>query len=162
MITWCASNSDQPLKDFLRSDQYIAVQPLMRLHALFYRTQDPHRTQVAGLHAGPGPDLNILIFQGEIPSAAHCRHCQMTSIWNFLLLHGSMCASLQAQFSESSLSQLCGELRVDMQCHGYQHRCKYRPKATVNPLYLSSLNIISLSLNIALIVKFWWLFSMNI
>ena len=82
--------------------------------ALFYRTQDPHRTQDSGGRTtGPGPDLNILIFQGEIPSAAYCRHYQMTSIWNFLLLYGSSCASLQAQFSESSLSQLCGELRVD-------------------------------------------------
>ena len=81
--------------------------------ALFYRMQDAHRTQDSGCRTtGPGPDLNILIFQGEIPSAAYCGHYQMTSIWNFLL-HGSTCASLQAQFSESSLSQLCGELRVD-------------------------------------------------
>ena len=38
---------------------------------------------------------NILIFHREIPSAAYCCHYQMTSIWNFLLLHGSTCSSLQ-------------------------------------------------------------------
>ena len=49
--------------------------------ALFYRTQDPHRTKDSGRRTtGPGPDPNVLIFQGEIPSAAYCRHYQMTSI----------------------------------------------------------------------------------
>ena len=66
--------------------------------ALFYRTQDSgHRT------TGPGPDLNILIFHGEIPSAA------------LILQMTSMCSRLQVQFSESNRSsiQLSGELRLE-------------------------------------------------
>ena len=45
---------------------------------LFHRTQDPDRTQDSGRRTtGPGPDLNMLIFQGEIPSAAYCRYYQI-------------------------------------------------------------------------------------
>ena len=84
-----------------------------RLHSFTGRRTHTGLQDSGGRTTGPGPDLNILILQGEIPSAAYCRHYQMTSIWNFLLLQGSTCASLQAQFSESGLSQLCGELRVD-------------------------------------------------
>ena len=51
-----------------------AVQALACLvAALFYRTQDPHRTQVAGLQVQV-LILNILLFPGEIPSAAYCHH----------------------------------------------------------------------------------------
>ena len=43
--------------------------------------QDAGCTQYSGRRTtGPGPDLNILIFQGEIPSAAYCHHYQMTLI----------------------------------------------------------------------------------
>ena len=52
-----------------------------RTAALFYRTQDLHRTQDSGRRTtGPGLDPNVLIFQGEIPSAAYCRLYQMTWI----------------------------------------------------------------------------------
>ena len=72
--------------------------------ALFYRTQDPGPTHNSGHRTtGPGPDLNILIFQREIPSAA------------LMLQITSMCSSLQVQFSKSNWSsiQLSGELRLE-------------------------------------------------
>ena len=41
--------------------------------------QDTGPTQDSGHRTtGPGPDLNKLMFQGEIPSAAYCRHYQIT------------------------------------------------------------------------------------
>ena len=94
------------------TDIYVYLERCTNTAALFYRTQDPRRTQDSGRRTTvPGPDLNILIFQGAIPSAAYCHHYQMTSIWNFLILHGSACSCLQVQFSE--FNSILRQLRVE-------------------------------------------------
>ena len=52
----------------------------LRLHSFTgRRTHTGLSSQVSGLQVQV-LNLNILIFQGEIPSAAYCRHYQMTSI----------------------------------------------------------------------------------
>ena len=83
--------------------------PDLNKAALFYRTQDPHRTQDSGRRTtGPAPDFNMLIFEGELPSAAYCHHCQI-GIFSFF-------TGARAQvYKSNSLSsiQLCGELRVE-------------------------------------------------